>query len=97
MTIPGLPWDMFGRKHLYSPEKPWLFEDMDQIVFHPVERTEFDEAVKSFKAGRYHFTIEQSFFDMAEHNAFVERVADEVTEFHRVQDVCERAEMEKYV
>ncbi|OQU98351.1 Biotin carboxylase domain-containing protein [Cladophialophora immunda] len=92
-TIPGICWDTYGQKPGFTPERPWLFEAFDQVIFHSVNRAEFDAAINAFKAGRYHIQIEQSDFDMAAYNALIEQTREEVARMKKVQEECTEREL----
>lgn len=94
-TLPGCCWDTYGRKPGFSPEKPWLFESFDQIIFHEVPRSEFDEAVKRFKAGLYTIRVEAGEFDMAEYQALIKSTKDEVSQLRNIQKKCTAAELQR--
>ncbi|OJD16028.1 urea carboxylase [Emergomyces pasteurianus Ep9510] len=76
MSIPGV--DILGSKTGYSPEKPWLFEDFDQISFYKVTEEEYERDMALFRSGRYQYKWEDVEFDMAEHNRLLESSKDEV-------------------
>ncbi|KAI1620988.1 urea amidolyase [Exophiala viscosa] len=95
VTIPGICWDVYGRKPGFSPSRPWLFEAFDQVVFHSVGRSEFDAAAKAFQAGRYQIRIEECVFDMAEYNKLYEETHEEVVHMKRMQEKCTEQELAK--
>ena len=76
MTIPGV--DLFGHKAGFTPDRPWLFEDMDVITFYEVTTAEYDEKMLQFKAGSYQFEYVDSFFDVGAHNKLLAETRDEV-------------------
>lgn len=76
MTIPGV--DILGSKKGYSPEKPWMFEDFDQITFYRVSEEEYERQLALFHSGRYEYEWEEVLFDMAEHNKLLRETRDEV-------------------
>ncbi|KAL4913518.1 allophanate hydrolase subunit 2-domain-containing protein [Aspergillus aurantiobrunneus] len=76
MTIPGV--DILGSKREYTPEKPWLFEDFDQITFYKVSEEEYERQLALFQSGRYEYEWEEVEFDMAEHNRLLTETKDEV-------------------
>lgn len=96
LTLPGAPFDTFGSKPNYSPDRPWLFEPFDQIVLNAVSREEFDEIHKQYRAGKYTIRSEESVFDLAEYDAMVERTKDEVREVKRLQEIGAAEELAKY-
>lgn len=95
VTIPGICWDVYGRKPGFSPTRPWLFEPFDQVIFHSVSRPEFDAATKAFQAGRYQVRIEQSVFDMAKYHALLDETREEVIRMKRIQQECTQQELAK--
>jgi len=76
LTIPGC--DILGSKSGYSLERPWLFEDFDQLTFHEVDEKEYEEQLALFHSGRYVYDVQETTFDMAEHNKMLEETREEV-------------------
>ncbi|KIW09805.1 urea carboxylase [Exophiala spinifera] len=76
MTIPGV--DLFGHKAGFTPDRPWLFEDMDVITFYEVTTEEYDSMMLQFKAGSYQFEYVDSFFDVGAHNRLLAETQEEV-------------------
>lgn len=70
LTIPGV--DVLGFKDGYSPDRPWLFEDMDVIRFYEVTEDKYEEEMALWRSGRYKYKMAETAFDMAEHNALLE-------------------------
>ena len=95
MTVPDCTWDTFGRKPGFTPDHPWLFETFDQVVYHPVNREDFDLAVKQFKAGVYEIRIEQTEFDIDLYHAMMEEVSSEVAAYRAIQLECNARESER--
>jgi urea carboxylase len=83
MSIPGV--DILGSKKGYSAEKPWLFEDFDQITFYEVEEEEYERQMKVFHSGSYEYEWEDVEFDLAEHNRLLKETREEVVEIRRRQ------------
>lgn len=77
MTIPGV--DILGSKKGYDANKPWLFEDFDQLTFYPVSEEEYEKQLALFNSGRYEYQWEEVEFDMAEHNKFLKETKAEVS------------------
>lgn len=92
MSIPGV--DILGSKKGYSPEKPWMFEDFDQITFYPVTEEEYEKELALFNSGRYEYKWEEVIFDMAEHNKLLRETKDEVAAIRARQREAQ-AEMDK--
>lgn len=86
--------DILGFKKGYSLEKPWLFDDFDQITFYEVNEDEYSELIQKFHSGRYEYEYENVEFDMKEHNKLLADTAEEVKEVKRKQRAAQ-AEMDK--
>lgn len=83
LSIPGV--DILGFKKSYSPEKPWLFEDFDQITFYEVSEEEYEKQMAIFHSGRYEYEYEDVTFDMRQHNQLLEETKDEVASIRKEQ------------
>jgi len=92
MSIPGV--DILGSKKGYSLERPWLFEDFDQITFYEVSEEEYERQRAIFESGRYEYEIENVMFDMKEHNDLLRSTTDEVKAMKERQAKAQ-AEMDK--
>lgn len=88
MTIPGV--DVFGCKAGFTPERPWMFEDMDVVSYYEVTEEEYDVKMAQFKSGSYEFEMEEDVFDMAAHNRLLEEVAAEARELHERRAVAQK-------
>lgn len=77
MTIPGV--DILGSKRGYDANKPWLFEDFDQLTFYRVSEDEYEKHLALFNSGRYEYQWEEVEFDMAEHNRLLKETRAEVS------------------
>ena len=83
LTIPGV--DILGSKRGYSLFRPWLFEDFDQLTFHEVTEDEYERELATFHSGRYEYAIEETVFDMEEHNRLLGETRDEVKQIRKKQ------------
>ena len=92
LSVPGA--DVLGFKDAYNEEKPWLFEDFDQITFYEVSEEEYDKIMATFHSGRYQYEYEDVVFDMKEHNKLLESTKDEVKKIRHEQRKAQ-AEMDK--
>jgi len=101
MTLPGV--DILGTKKGYTPNRPWLFEDFDQITFYRVTEEEYEKQLALFNSGRYEYECEEVVFDMEEHNRLlrdtkeeVARIREEQREAQREMDELESMLLEKW-
>ena len=92
LTIPGV--DILGSKNGYSLDRPWLFEDFDQLTFHEVSEEEYERQLAVFHSGRYEYEWEETIFDMKEHNELLRSTKDEVKAIKERQAKAQ-AEMDK--
>lgn len=100
-TIPGV--DILGSKRGYSLSRPWLFEDFDQLSFHEVSEQEYEKQLAVFHSGRYEYEVEDTEFDMEEHNRLLRDTKEEVVEIRKRQseaqarmDEVEREMMDRW-
>lgn len=93
--MPGCPFDTFGRKPNYAPDAPWLYNPFDQVVFHNVPRSEFENINKQFQMGLYKIRVDEAVFDLGEYNALADSVEDEVARIRKRQQSCAAIELEK--
>jgi biotin carboxyl carrier protein len=92
MTIPGV--DILGSKKGYSADRPWLFEEFDQITFYRISEEEYEKQLALFNSGQYEYQWEEAVFDMAEHNQLLQETRDEVAAI-RARQRRAQAEMDK--
>lgn len=92
MTIPGV--DILGSKKGYSADRPWLFEEFDQITFYQVSEEEYEKQLALFNSGKYEYQWEEVVFDMAEHNRLLQETRDEVAAI-RARQRQAQTEMDK--
>ncbi|EUC45729.1 hypothetical protein COCMIDRAFT_5152 [Bipolaris oryzae ATCC 44560] len=83
MTMPGV--DIFGTKSGFTKEQPWIFQDMDTVEFYDVTEEEYDAEMMRFKSGSYKYRVQESTFDLAEHNELLKSTADEVASLLKVR------------
>ncbi|KAL8654478.1 MAG: hypothetical protein Q9210_001481 [Variospora velana] len=88
LTIPGV--DILGSKPGYSLDRPWLFEDFDQLTFHEVDEAEYERQRKLFESGRYEYEWEAVEFDMEAHNRLLEETREEVKVVKKRQGEAQR-------
>jgi len=92
LSIPGA--DVLGYKKGYTSDRPWLFEDFDQITFYEVSEEKYESMMATFRSGRYEYEYEDTVFDMKEHNKLLKDTKEEVEQIRAKQRVAQ-AEMDK--
>lgn len=93
MTIPCV--DIFGFKAGFSTERPWKYETMDTVSFYEVGEEEYSRKLAEYRSGTYQFEVEESVFDMAEHNRLLATVSDEAASLQRNRSVAQGKMNEK--
>lgn len=78
-TIPCF--DQLGIKPGFSPNRPGLFRDFDQITFYRVGKEELEREMARFRSGCYNFQYEEVMFDMTAHNDLLAQTKEEVAAF----------------
>jgi urea carboxylase len=66
-------------------EKPWLLRFFDQIKFYEVTGEELKQIRRDFPHGNYPIKIEETTFDLNEHNEFVEQNRVSINEFKKMR------------
>ncbi len=92
LSIPGA--DILGYKKGYTSDRPWLFEDFDQITFYEVSEEKYESMMATFRSGRYEYEYEDTVFDMKEHNKLLKDTKEEVEQIRAKQRKAQ-AEMDK--
>ncbi|MFU8838413.1 MAG: urea carboxylase [Thiohalomonadaceae bacterium] len=76
--------------HLHNPQfsagKPWLLRFFDQVRYYPVSESELLQLREDFRHGLHQIQIEESEFDLAEYERFLETHAASIAEFRQRQD-----------
>ncbi|MDX5626961.1 MULTISPECIES: urea carboxylase [unclassified Brenneria] len=78
-------WNKFLKNDRFSAGEPWLLRFFDQVRFYPVSETELDALREDFREGRADIVIEESEFDFAAHNRFLQQHATDIAEFRQCQ------------
>ncbi|KAM3460987.1 hypothetical protein NHJ6243_005434 [Beauveria neobassiana] len=91
-TLPG--WDKFCVNKSFG-DRPWLFDNFDQLSFYVVDEDEFKGIYSRFQAGKYQFDITRTEFDVEEYTRFCKSVADETAEFRARQEEATAVETAK--
>ena len=81
-TIPI--WNKFLHNRQFG-EQPWLLRFFDRVRFYPVDEMELDRFRADFRAGRAVIAIEESMFDMAQHEDMLSQHADAIQAFQHRQ------------
>lgn len=89
LTIPCF--DLLGSKAGYAPDRPWLYEDFDQLTFYLVAEEALEQELAKFRMGTYEYEWEPVLFDMKAHNQLLRDTAAEVAEMKRVQAAAQAA------
>jgi urea carboxylase len=86
-------WNQFLKNEAFVEGKPWLLRFFDQVRFYPVSEAELDRLRADFREGRHRIEITEEIFSLAEHQAFLASIADELTAFQTRQKAAFDAEV----
>ena len=78
-------WDTFGKLQNFSPEKPWLFRDFDQVEFYRVSDDELEKFRSDVLSGNYEMDVRETVFDLEKSNEFFRKIEHELPEIRRRQ------------
>ena len=81
-------WNTFLKSPAFINGEPWLLKFFDQVRYYPVSETELTEQREAFREGRLALRIEQSYFDLGEHEQFLLDNADSIQQFKRRQQAA---------
>lgn len=81
-------WNSFTRAGPFEKNKPWLLRNFDQVRYFEVSEDELEQMRTDFKNGRLELKIEKEVLDVAQYEAMVESIKDEVAEMRAKQAVA---------
>ncbi|NIB40690.1 urea carboxylase [Pseudomaricurvus alkylphenolicus] len=79
-------WNRYRQTEAFS--KPWLLRFFDQIRFYPVSPEELETIRRDFPLGKYPLKIEETEFNLADYNDFLQREADSIAAFERQRETA---------
>ena len=76
--------------HLHNPQfavgKPWLLRFFDQVRYYPVSEDELTTLREDFRHGLHQIEIEETEFDLADYETFLDTNRDSIDAFRQRQD-----------
>lgn len=75
---------------------PWSLRFFDQIRFYPVSAEDLLDARERFPHGRYKLKVEETSFNLASYQTFLESIKEETTNFKHRQKEAFNAERERW-
>ncbi|ADU67923.1 urea carboxylase [Pantoea sp. At-9b] len=78
-------WNKFLKNDQFAADEPWLLHFFDQVRFYPVSEAELTQLRDDFREGRAHIRIEETLFDFAAHQQFLDDNASAIAEFRARQ------------
>lgn len=89
-------WNTWKSTPAFAEGVPWSLRFFDQIRFYPVSAEELLEARERFPHGRYELKVEETTFNLAEYQRFLDSIADEAAAFKKHQKESFDAERERW-
>ncbi|MEI6945920.1 urea carboxylase [Paraflavisolibacter sp. H34] len=81
-------WNRFLKNASFRDRKPWLLRFFDQIRYYPVTEEELLQMRKGFQQGKTVVRIEESTFDLAEYQRFLDTNAASIEAFKAKQQIA---------
>ncbi|WP_027328519.1 urea carboxylase [Marinimicrobium agarilyticum] len=81
-------WNKFLKSNMFINGEPWLLRFFDQVRYYPVSEEKLTEMREAFREGRLDIDIEESYFDIAEHERFLAENAESIAAFQEKQQVA---------
>lgn len=88
-------WNRYHKTREFT--KPWLLRFFDQIRFYEVTADELMEARRDFPKGRFPIKIEQTTFNLQEHQAFVAQHRDSIDAFRKHREQAFDEELQRWI
>ena len=89
-------WNTWKSTPVFAEGIPWSLRFFDQIRFYPVSAEELLDARERFPHGRYDLKIEETTFNLAEYQRFLDSISVEAAAFKRHQKESFDAERERW-
>jgi urea carboxylase len=89
-------WNTWKSTDAFLPDTPWSLRFFDQIRFYPVTADELLKAREQFPHGRFPLRVEETTFNLAEYQRFLDSISDSATAFKRRQQEAFHAERERW-
>ncbi len=78
-------WNKFLKSPVFINGEPWLLKFFDQVRYYEVSEEELTRMREDFREGRLEINIEETWFDIAEHEQFLADNAASIDSFRRRQ------------
>jgi urea carboxylase len=89
-------WNTWKSTPAFAEGIPWSLRFFDQIHFYPVSAEELLDARERFPHGGYELRVEETTFNLAEYQSFLNSISAETAEFKRHQKESFDAERERW-
>jgi urea carboxylase len=89
-------WNTWKSTPAFAEGIPWSLRFFDQIRFYPVSAEELLDARERFPHGGYELRVEETTFNLAEYQSFLNSISTEAAEFKRHQKESFDAERERW-
>lgn len=81
-------WNTFLKSPAFVNGEPWLLKFFDQVRYYPVSEEELTRQREAFREGRLELDIEDGWFDLAEHRAFLQQHEQSIAAFKARQQAA---------
>ncbi|MDO3383773.1 urea carboxylase [Gilvimarinus algae] len=81
-------WNKHLKHPMFQNGQPWFLRFFDQIRYYPVSEDKLTQMREAFREGRLNIEIEDTWFDIAEHEQFLRDNAASIEEFQAKQQTA---------
>ena len=89
-------WNTWKSTSAFAEGIPWSLRFFDQIRFYPVSAEELLDARERFPHGRYELKVEETTFNLADYQLFLDSISEEAAAFKQHQKASFDAERERW-
>jgi urea carboxylase len=89
-------WNTWKSTAVFPKDIPWSLRFFDQIRFYPVSAEELLDARERFPHGRYELKVEETSFNLADYQIFLNSISAEAADFKHHQKEAFDAERERW-
>ncbi|MBC2608186.1 urea carboxylase [Pelagicoccus albus] len=90
-------WNRYKQTKDFKEGKPWLLRFFDQIRFYEVSAEELLTMREDFIHGRFQLKVEESTFDLAEYNEFLNKNEESIKSFKTKQQASFDEERQRWI
>lgn len=88
MTLPDLCWNTFSRLRGMKDNKPWFFDNFDQIEYYEVDETELNNLNTKLLSGKLSIGFDEVELDVGHYMKFLKDIESNTKALNRQKAIC---------